>query len=247
MRFNQTMRSRTPALVRAIRHILYVARVARRLRGVVPRECNVCGTRARFHAFGIPPRLDAVCPRCSSLERHRLLKLLLDQRPDLVSGRDVLHFAPELAVTGFIKPLARSLTGADLQPGRADLTLNIESMPAVPAGSYDLVICSHVLEHVDDRLALAEMHRVLRSGGAALLMTPVVEGWRSTYENPAVRTAADRMVHFGQADHVRHYGADIRDRIRAAGFELDEFTAEQPWVLKHGLLRGEKVFIASIL
>ncbi len=43
---------------------------------------------------------------------------------------------------------------------------------------------------------------------------------------------------------MRYYGADIRDRIRAAGFELDEFTAEGEDVLVYGLQRGEKVFIA---
>jgi hypothetical protein len=44
---------------------------------------------------------------------------------------------------------------------------------------------------------------------------------------------------------VRYYGADIRDRIRTAGFLLDEFTAEGEDVLTYGLQRGEKVFIAT--
>jgi ubiquinone/menaquinone biosynthesis C-methylase UbiE len=102
-----------------------------------------------------------------------------------------------------------------------------------------------VLEHVDDKKALAEVYRVLRPGGVALIMLPVVEGWATTYENKAVTAPEDRMRHYGQSDHVRYYGADVRDRIRAAGFELSEFTAEGEDVLTYGLQRGEKVFVAT--
>jgi hypothetical protein len=66
-----------------------------------------------------------------------------------------------------------------------------------------------------------------------------------TYENPAAKTAAERERHFGQHDHVRYYGADLRERIRAVGFGLKEFTAEGADVPRYGLLPGEKVFIAT--
>jgi hypothetical protein len=55
----------------------------------------------------------------------------------------------------------------------------------------------------------------------------------------------DKKRHYGQADHVRYYGADVRIRIKAAGFALEEFTAEGPDVLTYALQRGEKVFIAK--
>jgi tagatose-1,6-bisphosphate aldolase non-catalytic subunit AgaZ/GatZ len=86
---------------------------------------------------------------------------------------------------------------------------------------------------------------VLKPGGVALIMLPVIEGWSTTYETKAVTTPEDRMRHYGQSDHVRYYGADVRDRIRAAGFKLDEFTAEGEDVLTYGLARGEKVFVAT--
>jgi SAM-dependent methyltransferase len=114
----------------------------------------------------------------------------------------------------------------------------------VENNAFDLIICSHVLEHVDDRKALREMLRVLRPGGIALLMTPVVEGWSETYENPNVDFPKDRVLHFGQDDHVRYFGADIRDRIKSAGFELEEFTAVEPDVSRYSLIRGENLFIA---
>ncbi len=77
------------------------------------------------------------------------------------------------------------------------------------------------------------------------LMTPVVEGWAETYENPAITTPKLRRLHFGQHDHVRYYGRDVRDRIRAPGFALTEVTAVEPDVLTYGLNRGETLFIAT--
>ncbi len=78
----------------------------------------------------------------------------------------------------------------DIAPGKADRVLNIEAI-ASPDASYDCVVCSHVLEHVDDKKALSEIYRVLRPGGVALIMLPVIEGWAKTYENPAVTSPED--------------------------------------------------------
>lgn len=216
--------------------------------GTSPRICPVCDHHGRFLAFGKPPRFDALCPRCGALERHRLLRLLLLQRPELIAGRKVLHFAPERIVAGFLKETAARYTGADLDPGRADVVLNIEEI-ALDDASIDCVVCSHVLEHVDDRKALAEIFRILTPGGVAILMFPIIEGWPRTLEEENlgvnVKDGDDRFRYFGQDDHVRFYGRDARDRIRAAGFELDEFVAEEPAVSEYSLLRGETAFIAA--
>lgn len=209
-----------------------------------PRVCNVCGYEGLFGPAGGGLRMDAKCPRCNAAERHRLFKFWLDANRERVAEADVLHFAPEKGLARLIRPLARSYRTADILPGRADLVLDIEKI-ALPANSADIIVCSHVLEHVDDRKALAELDRILRPGGLCLIMAPVIEGWRNTYENPSVKDAAGRTLHFGQHDHVRYYGADIRERIAAAEFALSEFTAEGPNVVRHALLPGDKVFVAE--
>ncbi|HEY4265002.1 MAG TPA: class I SAM-dependent methyltransferase [Micropepsaceae bacterium] len=209
-----------------------------------PRQCNVCGYRGRFRAAGKPRRIDARCPRCGSAERYRLLALWLDRHGAGLAQAKVLHFAPEAGVTAMLKTRVGHYESADIAPGRADRVLNIEAI-AAPGASYDCVVCSHVLEHVDDAKALLEIMRVLKPGGVVLIMLPVIEGWAKTYENPAVQSPEDRKRHYGQADHVRYYGADVRTRIRGAGFALKEFTAEGPDVLTYALQRGEKVFIAT--
>jgi SAM-dependent methyltransferase len=73
-----------------------------------------------------------------------------------------------------------------------------------------------VLEHIpDDRRAMAELRRVVRPGGAALLMVPLEEG-RPTYEDPSITAPAERRRAFGQED----YGDDFGDRLREAGFAV---------------------------
>jgi SAM-dependent methyltransferase len=209
-----------------------------------PRRCNVCGYEGRFLAAGRPRRIDARCPRCGSAERYRLLALWLDRHGGFLKTAKVLHFAPEKGLSALLKARVGQYQSADIAPGRADLQLNIEAI-AMPDESYDCVVCSHVLEHVDDAKALSEVGRVLKPGGVALIMLPVIEGWATTYETRVATTPEQRKRHYGQSDHLRYYGADVRDRIRAAGFTLEEFTAQGEDVLTYALQRGEKVFIAT--
>lgn len=208
-----------------------------------PRQCSVCGFRGWFKSAGRPQRIDARCPRCGSTERSRLMALWLSSRSDWLKSASILHFAPEPEVSGLLRKRAAGYASADFAAGRADRVLNIEAIDDANE-TFDCIVCSHVLEHVNDARALSEIHRVLKPGGVALIMVPVIEGWAHTYETPAANTPEERKRHFGQSDHLRFYGADIRNRIRAPGFTLEEFTAEGQDVLTYGLQRGEKLFIA---
>lgn len=225
----------------------YLYSISRKITGVFPRESPLCLFQGKFGAFGIPPRYDAQCPSCRSLERHRLLKLWVDRsRIDLAAPErnPLLHFAPEPAVRRLFQPRTREYITADIQPGAADRVLDIEKLDLADA-SIGTVCCSHVLEHVDHRRALGELFRVLKPGGLAILMFPVIEGWSETYENPEITSKEGRTLHFGQFDHTRYFGADIRKDITRPGFRLSEFTAVEPDVARYGLMRGEKVFLAQ--
>lgn len=213
--------------------------------GIAPRLCPLCDYYGNFAPFGAPPRYDARCPSCGSLERHRLIWLTI-LRQNLIGPRhSFLHFAAEPLLRRKIQPLVAQYASAEVRlDARADLLLNIEAID-LPDASEDRIMCNHVLEHVDDTRALAELFRVLRPGGILFLTTPIVEGWAHSYENPDITDAALRLLHFGQRDHIRMFGRDLRDRIRAAGFSLDEVTATEPDVHRYGLMRGETVFIAT--
>src|ERR1700730_1656306 len=128
--------------------------------GTSAKECPLCGFTGFFKAFGSPPRWDAQCPSCGSLERHRQLALLLRNAPSILTGGAVLHFAPEACITKLLKEPGVQYSSADIARTDVDLHLNIEKI-ALTDEQYDVVICSHILEHVNDRLALFELHRVL--------------------------------------------------------------------------------------
>jgi SAM-dependent methyltransferase len=238
-----TAETRSGGKVKGVQKQIDRFRVA--ARGMHPRKCSICGETGLFTAFGNPPRFDARCGSCGSLERHRLFALYVQRFGGFAAGMRVLHFAPERQLGTMIRARVKDYETADLST-RLDVTHHVDiEATGLPSERFDRIVCSHVLEHVDDRKALAEMFRMLKPGGRAYIMSPVVEGWAATYENPEITDPAGRLIHFGQADHCRIYGRDIRDRIRAAGFTLDEFTAVEPDVLTYGLVRGETLFIAT--
>ena len=85
--------------------------------------------------------------------------------------------------------------------------------------SFDLIICFHVLEHINnDRAAFSELGRILKPGGTGLLMVPLRGD--TTFEVPG--THPDDYEHlYGQHDHVRWYGMDIVERIRSADLSVE--------------------------
>ncbi len=71
-------------------------------------------------------------------------------------------------------PALRPYVRADIPPGEGlDLTLDADGLlPSEPAGSYDVVLSTQVLEHVPDAPRyLAEAFRLLRPGGALIVTT----------------------------------------------------------------------------
>jgi SAM-dependent methyltransferase len=168
-------------------------------------------------------RPDALCWRCGSHERHRAQWLVLTGPRGLLSGaRSLLHFAPEWTLRHRLRQVRdlRYVT-ADLYDEDVDLQLDITALD-LPDGSFDAVLCSHVLEHVDDdAAAMRELARVTAPGGWCLVMVPLDLRRQETYEDPTITAPQDRVRAFWQHDHVRLYATDIEDRLRAASFDVE--------------------------
>lgn len=239
--------SRGGRLLNYARFAYHFARAFPNFFGTEKKSCPLCGNHGRFLAFGYPPRFDVICPKCGGFDRHRQVKLWLDANPERFAGRSIVHFAPEEYIARDLAALGADYKGADLMPGKADICLNMEAIE-LPDASVGVIVALMVLEHVDDRRALSEIYRVLEPGGFALFMVPIVESWDHTLEAEdlpePVRTAHDRFRYFGQWDHVRYYGHDLRERLQQAGFRVEEYTAKEPEVRRYALVRGETLFIA---
>jgi SAM-dependent methyltransferase len=184
-------------------------------------ECPVCQRSCRrWVSVGFPNHL---CPHCSAFERQRLLSLYLENEAQIATRPfTLLHFAPEACMMRyFARHPNVEYIGGDLDPPRGAIRLDITDI-ALESASVDILICSHVLEHVpDDARAMREMRRVLRRGGSALIMGPVEYERPTTYEDPSIVSPTARAAAFGQSDHVRLYGADFEQRLRDAGFDVD--------------------------
>jgi SAM-dependent methyltransferase len=211
-------------------------------------ECPCCGGRfARFQS-GWGGSIHS-CPRCGSHERHRLLWLYLKRRTNLLSNElSVLHWAPEPGLEWNLRALPNlSYATADLDPSRAALQLDITDIDA-PSASYDVILCSHVLEHVDDdRRAMRELRRILRPGGWAILLVPIDDSRDETYEDPAIVTPEERLRAYRDADHLRLYGRDFAMRLAGAGFHVtvDRWAETLPakMIDRHVLSRNESIYV----
>lgn len=171
------------------------------------------------------------CPFCLASDRERLYLLYLEMKfKDDNQSHTVLDFAPSKAFARAIKNFKNvAYTTADYFIDGYDLKLDVCNMKDIPNGSYSLVICSHVLEHVDDPdKALSEIFRIIKSGGAAILMVPLFFDVETTIEDSSYNTDYLRCKAFGQADHVRLFAKqDFENRIKKASFELELITPVQ--------------------
>lgn len=195
-------------------------------------------------------RNNALAPDSMSLERHRLMWLYLKMKTDFFTARlKVLHIAPEYCfIKRFKKMDNLDYVTADLESPWADVRMDINAMPFAD-NSFDVVFCNHVLEHIpDDIHAMREIFRVMKSGGWAILQVPQRYEMEKTDEDVTLTDPKEREKRFLQSDHFRLYGRDYADRLKMAGFDVEEnwlvkeLSAEL--VKRYALPEQEPLYIA---
>jgi SAM-dependent methyltransferase len=208
------------------------------------RECPVCGWRGREFVPAFRPeygvvRAKALCPACGALERHRayasFYRAFLEADP-AVRRPDVLYFAPDECLEEAVSRSAGSYRRCNYESADPrDVSLDLHDL-ALPAESVDLIVMNHVLSCVaDDRLAAANMYRVLRPGGVVIAGENLHPG--STTPDPP---------RAGYGGVWRQYGrADIADRFRPFAVEIVDATARVAPAerARHGLAAAEHVVL----
>ena len=185
--------------------------------------CPLCNSHlSGFVSGGHHGRPGAKCPECGSLERHRVAWVYLQEQAEWLTNTQqtirLLHVAPEPPMEKQLRKLQHiDYLSADIEPGRAMVTMDLTQID-MPDEQFDVIFCSHVLEHIpEDHKAMAEMQRVLKTGGIAYIQIPM--RGKETYEDFSITSPEGRREAFGQEDHVRMYGTDIIERLQRAGFD----------------------------
>ena len=183
--------------------------------------CTVC--RWQGDAFDGPAHVElSVCPRCGANGRDRFLHWCLARRVDLGPHLRVIECSPRLgpasraAMTSWFFYRA---TDHDQRSHAGHLRLDLQAIE-LPDDCVDVVLCSHVLEHVRDvDKVLSELRRVLAPGGHLLLQVPVLQGRTSPPAAPEVHADAT-PVHW-------RFGLDLTGRLREEGFAVDLLGTEE--------------------
>ncbi|MDX1482836.1 MAG: methyltransferase domain-containing protein [Alphaproteobacteria bacterium] len=209
-----------------------------------PPSCPLCGYHGPFRPHKRTGRPDASCGRCGARERHRLFALYLHGCGVASwAGAKVLHVSPEYFIAPFFADAALYLT-ADLADSGADIRADLTHL-ALADAAFDAMLCSHVLEHIeDDTAAIAEIHRILKPGGIALINVPLDPGLAETYEDSAIASPEGRAAHFGQFDHVRRYGMDFPRRLATAGFDVTAYRGTRGQRARHAIHDATILYLA---
>lgn len=171
-------------------------------------------------------RHNVLSPSTLSLERHRLLWLYLKRETNFFTAQlKVLHFAPEQAFYKRFKNMDNlDYLTTDLNSPLADVKADICNLPFKDK-EFDVIFCNHVLEHIpDDTKAMNELYRVMKPSGWGVFQIPQDLNRTTTFEDDSITDKKERAKIFGQYDHVRVYGRDYFDKLRACGFKVDEIT-----------------------
>lgn len=82
--------------------------------------------------------------------------------------------------------------------------------------TFNTIICYHIL---DDKKAISELYRVLKTKGTVYIQTPFKYG--DIYEDEKIVSSEERRIHFGQEDHVRVYSVEgLKNRLKKSGFKV---------------------------
>lgn len=173
------------------------------------------------------------CPNCGASDRNRLYALYLRQEffkreKDNIESK-LLDVAPDQSLKSLV--LIRDSVkyrSVDMYMDGVDDKADITDLSIYEDNRFDIILCSHVLEHiVEDRKAIAELYRVLAKGGFGIIMVPILLTLEEDLENKEYSSEALRWKYFGQGDHVRMFSkAGFILKLEEAGFKIHQLGVD---------------------
>lgn len=149
------------------------------------------------------------CPVCGASDRDRLILTYLKMRglQDATEGTRLLQIAPSRVVENWIKRWCPQVAyeSTDLFMDHVTFHADLQNMDMVADHTYDVIICSHILEHVqDDKKAMREMSRILKPNGQVIFLVPIDLNAADIDEEWGL-SEEENWRRFGQGDYCRRY------------------------------------------
>lgn len=213
--------------------------------GLLPARvsCPCCGWKGRRYydyieaGYSVP---NAACPHCDSHPRHRRFYLWLKNEYALMGRLGVgVIFAPERSLQSIWDNVPNlRIFRVDFYPTRGvDFLVDIQRLPLAD-DSVDFLWCHHVLEHIEnDRTAMCELNRVVRSGTGELIVSVPMA--------PGTRTVEYGFANSRESGHWRLYGDDFVDRLAAAGFMVRAIDYTPPGTAAANFGSAEPFYVCS--
>ncbi len=205
----------------------------------------------RYKIIGMGFRKNAICPNCFSKDRERLsylfLQKLINEKSINYSSK-IIHFSPEMSLErNFFRKHFLNYFTADIIKNKSDFIIDLQNFN-FKEKNFDLVICNHVLEHIeDDAAALKNIYSILKPGGIALLQVPLSTIIDIDFKKENIISDTDRLNFYGQLDHVRIYSEkNFLQKIKKTGFNhyINEMIVEKKNLPSYGLNEIEKIIFA---
>ena len=215
---------------------------------MLTKSCNLCGWGIiRLNRSVLGTR----CVRCLSTQIHRAVGIVLESL-NVGENAEVYELSSRGALLRFLqrnyKNLYFSEYFADVPPGgmRRGVPCQDVQKLVLPDGTFDLVTCTEVFEHVpDDRRGFKEIYRILKEEGRFVFTVPLRND-EETLEraclgcNGEIVLLEEPEFHFEwvrgkkRVLAFRTYGRDITKRLSEAGFFPEIRIVEDP---RHGIMK----------
>jgi SAM-dependent methyltransferase len=217
--------------------------------------CPCCKSSFReFVPFGNSKRKNARCPKCESLERDRLLWMYFENKTNLYKAPlKVLHIAPEIVFFNHFK----NQKNIDYFPGdiyphlypKGTKYFNLLE-PNLDDNSYDVIICNHVFQYIeDDTKAIQNLYKLMKPGGWGIMQVPINTARTTTYEDNTITDPIEREKAFGLKEHVRYYSYDYADKLRVSRFNVlvDDYTKAftDAEIYKFGFWKSDAIYYCT--
>jgi SAM-dependent methyltransferase len=186
------------------------------------------------------------CPHCGSSDRNRLYSLFFKQyfeKKTNISPYKLffLDIAPDANLKEYIRKFSNVVyRSMDLFMEKVDDRVDITNMNIYSDEQFDFILCSHVLEHVeDDQKAISELFRILKKGKQAIIMVPILLNINQDIENPEWKSEEERWKNYGQGDHLRIYSKPgFISKLQHAGFKVNQLGKNyfgKTALVRHGI------------